>query len=189
MAGDPRFVAASQSRFMLRVKHMATKRGRLGPVTIGIAITIFCSGLFVTGLLVTTFVYVMFGPWEHIRGVNLNRDEYLARYPKLPLPESALNISIYTEKAWGNEEVVISFTVADEQTFLDWVKNYPVRPSPSDHSEVVTFDGGQLHREKIGPCLIAFGGGRGSRYEESAVYDRNTRHVYFHQITHEKSSD
>lgn len=130
-------------------------------------------------------VYVLGGPWARIRRTNLTHEQYAARFDGVTLPPTASDISLYVHKAWGDEDVVISFTVPDEQTFIDWATRHVAKPEASEATKAHanTFDGGQLHLQEIGEHLRAHDGHRGSKYCTFACYDKITCRVYFHKYT------
>jgi hypothetical protein len=132
-------------------------------------------------------VYAASGPWARIRRTALTHDQYTARYDGVALPPTASDISLYVHKAWGDEEIVISFTVPDEKTFVDWATANYEEPQPGRAftTQVKTFDGGQLHTEEIAECSSAYRGCRADKYLASVTYDKKTRRVYVHTATHD----
>jgi len=123
-----------------------------------------------------------FGPRERT-GTNLTRDQYATLPDGLAIPPTASDISLYTRKAWGEEMIVISFTVPDEQTFVDWVTPRWGSPSGVGFVRVRTFDGGQLGLREPREHLSVVDGRRGQTHFTLVVFDRQTRRVYYSHET------
>ncbi len=124
-------------------------------------------------------VYAGCGPWDRVRRTGLARDEFTARYDGLTLPPTATDVSVYVQNGWGDEHVVIAFTVPDEPTFVDWVTPLLGPPAFFNQGTVLEFDGDRLYAKKLSVCLSALRGDRETEYITYAVYELPTRRVYY----------
>lgn len=134
-------------------------------------------------VLLAAFVDCVYGLSLRERHTHLTYDQYTARYGRLAIPPTASDISLYVQGSWVEErEILISFTVPDEKTFVDWVTPLWGQPSDSSREEsVVAFEGDRLclvtlrHHLRAGHCF------RAPPYCSSALYDRTSRRVYIHR--------
>lgn len=115
---------------------------------------------------------------------NLTFEQYTARYDRLAIPSTASDISLYAHGARGEEQVImITFTVPDEKTFVDWARS-EWEKCPSGFSEywVVHFEGNHMARGRGGDHFGAGKCARVLKYYTTTVYDKNTNRVCIHRI-------
>lgn len=112
-------------------------------------------------------------------GSSFGLEAFGELYREPDLPPTATDISFYHREAWGNKHLVITFTVPDEATFVDWATPIWGPPRAEGTVHVETWEGGQWRVVEPQAHLTVTDCRRGETRCTVVVFDRQGRRVYY----------